>query len=143
MHDDDGVEAFVCFTSIPGGSIPQLSIAYIYTAIRSASKPRPCMQKQLSRSQLCHSFTRRCPSGSHSLVLHPALPVAPGRASTVHSISSSRSHSTESISLATSERFRRFVFAPRGHLFLCVGYRCWVQATLLARAWAVLVAGAL
>jgi len=152
IHDNDGVEAFVYFTSIPGGSVPQLFIgpfvtkAYIYTAIRVAGKDRPCVQNRSSRSQMCRFPTlreHRCPSVSHSLVLHPALPVSPGRASTVNSISSSQSLSTKSISLATPERFRRLIFALRGHLFLCMSYRRWVEAAFLARTWAVLVADAL
>jgi hypothetical protein len=71
MHDNDGVEAFVYFTSIPGGSVPQLfigpfvTIAYIYTAFRVASKNRSCVQNQLSISQYANL------SRFKSIVAHP------------------------------------------------------------------------
>jgi hypothetical protein len=95
MHDNDGVEAFVCFTSIPCGHDPQLSIghfgtiAYIYKAIKSCQQDRdPASQNRSSRPPVMHSphtsiVSYPSPYDSRSLVLHPALSVVSGKASTV------------------------------------------------------------
>jgi hypothetical protein len=151
MHDNDGVEAFVCFTSIPCGHDPRLSIghfgtiAYIYKAIKSCQQDRdPASSNDRADFQYAFSHT--------SIVSYPSpcgfFPrltssiVGRLRQSEYCTISLSflSSRSAKSVSFPASEWFRSFVLPLRSHLFLCMGHRCWISAAFLTRTWPILEA---
>jgi hypothetical protein len=95
MHDNDGgVEAFVCFTSIPCGNDPRLSIghfgtiAYIYKAIRVASKTAILLPEPI---KLASSMRAPHTSIVSLLSWQPFLYIQPCRSSRVLYISFSRS----------------------------------------------------